>query len=378
MQAIPRAPNRLQAGSYPMPRPPKHIDWPAVAAAFVAQIGHGDLHPAAMRRAFDEYQQDKRRGLKPSRWTLAFSGGADSLALLLIFWAEGPGRWGRDFLVLHFNHQLRGRAADADEKFCREVCAALGVTFIAGKWKRVGRALRPTVGRKARPTTSEAHAREARFEFFQREMARRKSRLLWLAHQRDDIAESMLMRLARGSGAAGLAAPRPVQPMGEGMLRLRPMLSLKKSAIIAALKKAGATWREDASNARDDYFRNRIRRGVLPAWTRAAGRDALAGAALSRELLDEDDAALEAWVDALRPVDRRGRLDVAGLAGKPRAVTRRALHRWLLAVRPETDLSRQGFSQLLNLVEQGKDTRFSLGARGFAVLQAGRLTYRKG
>lgn len=344
----------------------RKLDWPAIATAFVAQIGHGDLHPAAMLRAFEEYQREKRKGVKPSKWALAFSGGADSLALLLIFWAEGPGRWGRDFVVFHFNHRLRGGAADADEKFCREVCKALGVTVVTARW------------RHARKGASEASARAARFEFFEREMRRRRIRLLWLAHQRDDIAESMLMRLARGSGAGGLAAPRPVQAMGGGRLRLRPLLTLKKAAIVAALKKAGATWREDDSNAGDDYFRNRVRRSVLPAWTKAAGRDALAGAALSRELLEEDDAALEAWVDQLRPVDRRGRLDVGGLEGKPRAVVRRALHRWLLAVRPDTDLSRQGFAQLLRLVEEGRDSRFSLGARGFAVLKRGQLTYRLG
>lgn len=341
------------------------IDWPAVAAAFAARISHGMLHPAAMLRAFAEYRRETKKGGRPSRWALAFSGGADSLGLLLVFWAEGPGRWGRDFVVLHFNHRLRGKAADADEKFCREVCAALGVTFVAGRW------------RAARRGASEAEARGARFDFFQREMKRRRMRLLWLAHQQDDIAESMLMRLARGSGTGGLAAPRPVQALGDGRLHLRPMLTLKKAGIVAALRQAGAAWREDASNATDDHFRNRIRRRVLPAWAKAAGRDALAGAALSRELLDEDDAALEGWLDALKLLDRHGRLDLGPLAGKPRALVRRALHRWLLAVRPDTDLSRHGFNQLLAAVERGSDTRFSLGAKGFAVVQRGRLVFRK-
>ena len=341
------------------------VDWPAVAVALAGQISHADLHPAAMSRARAEHQRDSRRGGKPSRWALAFSGGADSLALLLLLWAEGPGRWGRDFVVMHFNHRLRGREADADEKFCREVCAALGVTFVSGRWAG------------ARKGASEAEARAARFAFFQREMSRRKMRLLWLAHQQDDIAESMLMRLARGSGTGGLAAPRPVQAMGEGRLHLRPLLTLKKAAIVAALKKAGAIWREDVTNAGDVFLRNRIRARVLPAWARVSGRDALAGAALSRELLEEDDAALEAWLDELKPLDRRSRLDLSRLAGKPRALVRRALHRWLLAVRPETDLSRQGFNQLLAAVERGRDTRFSLGAKGFAVVRRGGLVFRK-
>jgi tRNA(Ile)-lysidine synthase len=359
----------------------KRIDWPAVAAAFAARIPQSDLHPAALHRAQAEGLRELRQGARPSRWALAFSGGADSLALLLILWAEGPGRWGRDFVVLHFNHRLRGRAADRDEKFCRAVCAALGVTFVAGRWLRGGGVLARSGARKRAaggPRVSEAEARTARFEFFRREMSRRKLRLLWLAHQQDDIAESLLMRLARGSGPGGLAAPRPVQAMGEGRLHLRPLLTLKKAHLLMALKKAGAVWCEDASNEGDDYFRNRIRSRVLPAWAKAAGRDALAGAALSRELLEEDDAALEAWLDELNPLDQRGRLDLGRLAGKPRALARRALHRWLLAVRPETDLSRQGFNQLLGLVQRGQDTRFSLGAKGFAVIRRGGLVWQKG
>jgi tRNA(Ile)-lysidine synthase len=333
--------------------------------AFAAEVTHTALHPAAMSRALREHMRESRGGKKPPRWAVAFSGGADSLALLLILWAEGPGRWGRDFVALHFNHCLRGREADADEAFCREVCAALGVTCVTARW------------REACQGAGEAASRAARFAFFAREMKRRKLRLLWLAHQQDDIAESMMMRLSRGSGTGGLAAPRPVQAMGEGRLHLRPLLTLKKATIVAALRKVGATWREDATNAGPDYFRNRIRARVLPAWSKAAGRDALAGAALSRELLEEDDVALEQWVDSLGAVDRWNRLDVRKLTGAPRAVTRRTLHRWLLAVRPDTDLSRQGFNQLLSVIERGVDTRFSLGATGFAILAKGRLAFRR-
>lgn len=341
----------------------RHPDWPEVAATLAQRISHAKLHSAAMLRAREEYLRETRRGGRASRWALAFSGGADSLALLLIFWAEGPGRWGRGFVVLHFNHRLRGKAADADEKFCRQVCAALGVRFVSAQWKTAAKHV------------SEAAARTARHEFFAREMKKRKIRMLWLGHQQDDLAETMLMRLSRGSGTGGLAAPRPVQEMGDGRLHLRPMLSLKKAEIVVALRRAGASWCEDATNATDDFFRNRVRTRVVPAWTKASGRDALAGAALTRERLEEDDVALEAWLDELKPL--RGRqLDLARLAGKPRAILRRALHRWLLAVRPSTDLSRQGFDQLLAALEREKDTRFSLGTKGFAVLRRGRLGFR--
>ena len=340
----------------------KKVDWPAAAAAFARRISHGALHPAAMHEALADFQRGQRTGARrPSRWAVAFSGGADSLALLLIFWAEGPGRWGRDFVVLHFNHGLRGRASDADEKFCAQVCAALGLKLVTGRW------------RDAHKGASEAEARAARHAFFSREMGRRKIRLLWLAHQQDDIAETMLMRLARGSGTGGLAAPRPVQPQADGRVHLRPLLTLKKAELVAALRAAGAVWREDSSNAGPDYFRNRIRATVLPVWVRAAQRDALAGAALARERLEEDDVALESWLDELRPLTKAGRLDLRRLAGQPRALVRRALHRWLLALPAAVELSRQGVEVLLTAVERAQPTRFSLGKDAYAVIRDGFL-----
>lgn len=264
----------------------------------------------------------------------------------------------------------------ADEQFCRRVCAALEVRIRVGAWV-VGRALRPTVGHKARPTVSEATARAARHAFFAREMKQLGSRVLWLAHQQDDIAETMLMRLARGSGTAGLAAPRPVQLVADRRVHLRPLLTLKKQELIAVLRAVEVAWREDASNDGQDFFRNRIRRTVLPAWQKAAKRDASAGAALARELLEEDDAALEVWLDRLAPL-KRGVLDLRVLADVPPAVVRRSLHRWMLAVRAKTDLSRQGFELLLAAVMRGTATRFSLGRSGFAVIRKGKLAFRKG
>ncbi|MBI3886554.1 MAG: tRNA lysidine(34) synthetase TilS [Opitutae bacterium] len=310
------------------------------------------LHPEVLRFAGP--------GGGHAGWAVAFSGGADSLALLLVLWAHWPGRR-RRLVALHFNHCLRGGESDADEKFCAEVCAALGIKFVAGRWGA------------ARQGASEAEARAARHAFLGREMKRRRIRLLWLAHQQDDIAESMFMRLARGSGTGGLAAPRPVQQFADGRVHLRPLLGLKKAELIAALRAATAVWREDSSNAGDDHFRNRIRRAVLPAWIKSAGRDALAGAALARSRLEEDDAALETWLAELKPLTKAGRLDLRRLAGRPTALYRRALHRWLLAQTAKVDLSRQGFELLLAAVRRGQPTRFSLGPSDYAVIRDARL-----
>jgi tRNA(Ile)-lysidine synthase len=331
--------------------------WSAQATHVAELLPLTRLHPAVLAWA--------ARRRRTEVWSVAFSGGADSLALLLVLWAHWPER--RDRLVaLHFNHRLRGRESTADEKFCRRACAALGIRLRVGRWHGTHRG------------ASEAEARAVRHGFFVKEMKRRKSCALWLAHQQDDIAESMLMRLARGSGLGGLAAPRPMQLTGDGRTRLRPLLTFKKAELLAALRQAGVAWREDSSNARGAHFRNRIRHGVLRGWVKAAGRDALAGAALSRERLEEDEQALDLWAEVVAPLDRAGRLDLETLTGMPRAITRRALHRWLLAVKQPTDLSRQGFELLLAAVEQGKPTRFSLGRNGFAVIKQGRLVLVKG
>jgi tRNA(Ile)-lysidine synthase len=161
-----------------------------------------------------------------------------------------------------------------------------------------------------------------------------------------------------------------VQHLPGGRVHLRPLLTLKKMELTGALRAAGIRWREDRTNTTGDFFRNRIRGSVLPSWLQAAAeRDALAGAALTRELLEEDDAALECWLDGIRVLHADGGLDLRKLSGRPRALLRRSLHRWLLRQPDAGKLSRQGFTALLNAVEAGRPTRQSLGAKGFAVIR---------
>ncbi|HVU33750.1 MAG TPA: tRNA lysidine(34) synthetase TilS [Opitutaceae bacterium] len=341
----------------------RRIDWKQVATALAARIPRERLHPAVL--AWSDDPVALRR-----KWGVALSGGADSVALLLLLWAHWPKRR-RALLALHFDHQLRGAAvARRDREFCRGLCSALGVTLVVGRWHRSDLRRRAT---DLPAPANEAQARASRMEFLHHH-----ARVLWLGHQQDDVAETILMRVARGSGTTGLAAPRPVHEVAGGRVHLRPLLGLKKVEIAAALKASGGTWREDASNATDAYFRNRVRRSVLPAWQEAAGRDAVAGAARSRELLEEDDAALEAWLDHLRPVTAKGELRLQAIRGKPRALVRRAVHRWLLSQPSAFHLSRQAVDALVGAVEIGDNTRHSLGPKQFAVIRRGVLSLKKG
>jgi tRNA(Ile)-lysidine synthase len=336
------------------------VNWPAAAGRLALLLPRERLHPSVVRWA------DARP--RAEQWAVALSGGSDSVALLLLLWAHWPLRRTR-LRAFHFDHRIRGAESAADARFCASVCSALGVPLLSGRWK------------VSRTPRAEAQARAGRFAFIEKGMAAGRMRVLFLGHQQDDIAETMLMRLARGSGSAGLAAPRPLHRFaperkgGRERFHARPLLGLKKAEIADALKAAGGAWREDSSNRKGAHFRNRLRLGVLPRWIRASERDALSGAALSRELLEEDDRALEAWVDLLSVIEPEGFLAVARLEGLPKAVIRRALHRWLLLQPRAGELSRQGFETLLQAIERGAGFRHSLGNHGFAVIRAGRMRF---
>jgi tRNA(Ile)-lysidine synthase len=330
------------------------IDWPAAAQTLAAILPRDRLHASVHRWAKDA------RG----PWTVAFSGGADSLALLLLVWAHWPTRR-RGLQALHFNHRLRGSASEADERFCRQVCAGLDLPLRTARWKR-----------RERVQPSETEARAARFAFFDQALMASRRRILWLGHHQNDVAESILMRLARGSGLEGLVAPRPIHCLARRRTHVRPLLTLSKSAICDALKRANIPWREDATNASGDHLRNRLRHDVVPRWLAAEpGRDVLAGVSRSRDQLEEDAEALEAWAGGIVVSPERG-VRLADLAALPPAVARRVLHRWRLSLGSRWgEVSRQTFEAVLGAARSGAATRLSLGPAGFAKVERGWLRF---
>ncbi|MFO1447678.1 MAG: tRNA lysidine(34) synthetase TilS [Opitutaceae bacterium] len=326
--------------------------WQSLACRLAESLPLASLHPAVVRAARTTSKRNS------SGWAVALSGGSDSVALLLLIWVHWPEQRNR-LTVMHFNHRLRGKDSDDDSKFCRSVCRSLTVRFRTERWKQ-----------KDEHRITEANLRAARLDFFRRVMAKENCSVLWLGHQQDDIAETMLMRLARGSGLGGLIAPRPVHRFQGNRWHLRPLLTQRKQVIAGILRDLGIPWREDRSNAGDDYLRNRMRHRVLKAWQRAEPlRDVVACVADAREKLEEDATALDELTDALRAL-RSGRLDLRKIKGAPKALVRRVLHRWRLALGDRCgQLSRQAFDTLLIAVMVGKPTRFSLGNAGFAVIR---------
>lgn len=296
---------------------------------------------------------------------IACSGGADSVALLLAVWANFPERR-KTLEVMHFNHRLRGVASDEDEAFVRSLARALGVPVKVGRWNRP----------KSAPPVSEAAARGARMAFFAEMMAKAGARTLATGHQLDDVAETMLMRLARGSGAGGLCAPRPVQSMADGTRRIRPLLNVRSEEVRSVLRSAGASWREDDSNATDLFFRNRVRRLVIPSLEAASPTEAVTGFAASRALLEEDDEALDVWLrEVLGSDDWVDKGDLSRLRGRPAALARRAVHAWLRARGLSESLGKSSVNGLVAAVTGGADLQINAGSKHAVFAKDGQLAH---
>ncbi|MBC2594453.1 tRNA lysidine(34) synthetase TilS [Ruficoccus amylovorans] len=271
------------------------------------------------------------------------SGGADSVCLLLLAWL----RFGDGLRVLHLNHGLRGADADADSAFVEALAGELGLPFFGKKLDG------------APAEASEAWLRGRRMAFYRHSGCA----TVLLGHHADDVAETMLMRLTRGSGTEGVASPLAVQRFYEEPMLMRPLLGIPKSLILAALQAAAVPWREDASNATPDYFRNRVRADVLPALLEAAPGNARAGLSRSHRLLAEDAEALNAWLDSLGLVIAAGApLELSPLKNKPAALWRRALQRWIGVNGLRDTLSAAAVDGLLDGLLAGEGGQLSAGA----------------
>ena len=184
---------------------------------------------------------------------LAVSGGADSMALLCLIRPLAEEK-GIALTICHVNHSLRGETADRDEAFVREVCARLGLPL------RVFHAaeMADEVGLPSEHA-GEDWARRLRYACFERVLADGIDAVA-TAHTGSDQAETLLFRLARGTGLHGAAGIRPSRPG-----YLRPLLCLTRADTEAVCRACGEGWVTDETNDADDYARNRLRHGALPA-----------------------------------------------------------------------------------------------------------------
>jgi len=229
-----------------------------------------------MTRSLAQALQDFRPGLPLA---VAYSGGADSTALLLACAEKWPGQ----VSAIHIHHGLQA-AADDFEQHCREVCVRLGVPL----------QVRRVDARHVPGQSPEEAARSARYEALRQCAAATQPpiRHIALAQQADDQVETLLLALSRGAGLPGLSA-MPAQWERDGVQYYRPLLEVSAAELRRWLQARGETWVEDPSNADEQYTRNRIRARLLPALEAAFPqfRDTFARsaahAAQAQRLLDE-------------------------------------------------------------------------------------------
>ena len=256
-----------------------------------------------------------------SRVVVAVSGGADSVALLLLLAGLSPGR-GWDLAVATLDHGLRGEAGAADRRFVEDLAAQLSLPLHSER----------QVVDTTRGPSPESAARDVRRAFLEDVAGRCRAEAIALGHTLDDQAETVLFRLARGAGARGLSAMARWAPP-----YWRPLLGVRRSLLRRLLVQGGQAWREDVTNAGAAAARNRVRR-LLPALEAALGPGALAGAARAAELLRDDEALLDRLAGdrgagvILERSPVRVVFDRRALADLPPALSRRILRTSLEAL----------------------------------------------
>ena len=182
---------------------------------------------------------------------LAVSGGADSVALLVLM-GELRKNHGFDAVVLHFDHGIRSDSAE-DARFVRRLAERFGLPFHSARVKVA----------KRKGESIEMAARRERLAFFEASMRRLHLDCIATGHHMDDVAETFLMRLKRASGADGLSGLKPVSFVN-GIVFIRPLLNVRGGELRSFLKSRGIAWREDSTNSDVTILRNKVRHVILP------------------------------------------------------------------------------------------------------------------
>ncbi len=269
---------------------------------------------------------------------VAVSGGSDSVFLLHAL-HELASRWNLALSVVHIEHGIRGEASLADAEFVGRLADSFGLPF------HLHRADVP-----AGHGNLEQAARRARSDYYVQLIASGQLDRIATGHTRSDQAETVLYRLLRGSGLAGLAGILPVTADG----CVRPLLELTRAEIQDWLRERSLAWREDETNQDRSYDRNRLRHEILPLLAESFNprlEDALANLAT---LAQDEESYWERELDRWSPAGPEAPLivPVSQLADAPTAVARRVIRR--LIRRAKGDLRQIEFAHVERILQMAR------------------------
>jgi tRNA(Ile)-lysidine synthetase-like protein len=235
------------------------------------------------------------------RWGVGVSGGADSVALLLLLHGCRPG----DLHVIHLDHETREGESTLDSRFVGDLAHTIERRSVI------------EAGKTDLPANLSARFRAARFELFRQVVAAKSLNGVLLAHHAGDQAETVLQRLLRGGGPTAIGGMLPLSIV-DGLTVSRPLLDIAPERLRDFLRGRNQPWREDASNKSDEYLRNRLRGWLAD---RSDLRDALVRTG-------DQSRMLRGWLDEQSPV-LAASFGVSELANLGAPHARHAASRWL-------------------------------------------------
>jgi tRNA(Ile)-lysidine synthase len=297
----------------------------------------------------------KQELLRPGdRVAAAVSGGADSVAQLYLL-EELRSELGIVLSIAHVNHKLRGEESDEDERFVTKLAARLGIELDTVAAPILTRQIKQSDARA--PSGIEAAARKLRYGFFRELAERGRVDKVATAHTLDDQAETVLLRIFRGTGIRGLAGIHPrlqLGPASAAAVVVRPLLSFRRCDLRDYLRGRNEVWREDSSNAHSTFLRNRLRHRLLPLITEEFGDAALLHIMELAEIARAEEEYWSADGGEWKPDSRASAppptvLELNDLLASPQAVQRRRVRLWLEENAPDASISFALVEKILEL-----------------------------
>ena len=219
--------------------------------------------------------------IKPGRYVVAVSGGVDSVVLLHMLTIQPK----LELIVAHFDHGIRDDSAK-DRLFVQNLAKKYKLKFEYANGK---------LGKKA----SELQARKARYSFLNQVAKENDCRAIITAHHQDDVLETVIMNLLRGTGRKGLSSLKSSKEI------IRPLLSFSKLQIIDYARVNKLKWREDSTNSDTKYFRNWLRLKIVPKLTANQRQKILQSEARMLKVNYEVDNILDKFINETKLLDRQ-------------------------------------------------------------------------